>query len=152
MFRHILLPTDGSALSKQAVKACMLFARGNGAGVVGMHVIPPIRPDLLEAWVHHDPHHAQRRKLVLEKLANDYLGFVRYVAVAHNVPCVCKVVHDEDPCAGIVKTAIRMRSDLIYMAAHGGQGTAHWLGGVTLQVLNTSRVSVLVHKASGAPR
>lgn len=40
MYKHILLPTDGSALSRQAVAAGIGLARALGASVIGMHVLP----------------------------------------------------------------------------------------------------------------
>jgi nucleotide-binding universal stress UspA family protein len=147
MYKHILLPTDGSELSKDAVKACMQLARNTGATVVGVHVIPLVREDLLEAWMHHDSHYAERQKAVYEKLADDYLSFISNDAMAEGVPCVCKVVHEKEPSEGIVKTAVQMRCDLIYMASHGwSDGDAQLLGSETLKVLQASKVPVLVHK------
>src|SRR5216684_1234230 len=41
MFKHILLPTDGSALSEVAVQSGIRFAKSINAYVTGLHVIPP---------------------------------------------------------------------------------------------------------------
>ena len=67
MYKHILLPTDGSELSRQAVTSGILFAKNTGATVVGVHVIPLLREDRLEAWTHHDPHYAERRQALFDK-------------------------------------------------------------------------------------
>ena len=40
MFKHILLPTDGSELSRAAVKNGILFAKKLGARVTGLSVMP----------------------------------------------------------------------------------------------------------------
>jgi nucleotide-binding universal stress UspA family protein len=40
MYKHILLPTDGSAHSRQAIRSAVLFARNIGAIIAGIHVIP----------------------------------------------------------------------------------------------------------------
>lgn len=39
MYQHILLPTDGSALSKAALTAGIAFAWDAGAAVFGCHVV-----------------------------------------------------------------------------------------------------------------
>ncbi len=41
MFKHILLPTDGSALSEVAVQSGIRFAKSINAHVTGLHVISP---------------------------------------------------------------------------------------------------------------
>jgi nucleotide-binding universal stress UspA family protein len=40
MFKHLLVPTDGSALSEAAIQMAVTFARESGAKVTGLHVIP----------------------------------------------------------------------------------------------------------------
>jgi nucleotide-binding universal stress UspA family protein len=40
MYKHILLPTDHSGLSRQAVAAGIQLARSLGASIVGMHALP----------------------------------------------------------------------------------------------------------------
>lgn len=147
MYKHILLPTDGSELSRQAVASCILFARNTGATVVGVHVAPVPREDQLEAWTHHDPHYAERRKVLFDKFADEYLAFVANSALAEEVPCTCKKIHAKEPYLGIVKTAEQMHCDLIYMASHGWKGgEAQLLGSETLKVLHHSKIPVLVHR------
>src|SRR5262245_18436392 len=43
MFKHILLPTDGSPLSEKGVKRGIAFAKGVKARVTTMHVVPQFR-------------------------------------------------------------------------------------------------------------
>ena len=40
MFRHLLLPTDGSQLSKAAVQKSVQFAKSINAKVTGLYVMP----------------------------------------------------------------------------------------------------------------
>jgi nucleotide-binding universal stress UspA family protein len=40
MYKRILVPTDGSALSKKAVKSAVDLASATGAEVVALHVVP----------------------------------------------------------------------------------------------------------------
>lgn len=147
MYKHILLPTDGSELSEQAVTSGILFAKNTGATIVGVYVVPAPHPDQLEAWMHHDAHYAERRQALFEKFADEYLSFVANSALAEEVPCSCKLVRAPEPYLGIVKTAEQARCDLIYMASHGWKGgTPQLLGSETLKVLVHSNVPVLVHK------
>lgn len=147
MYKHILLPTDGSELSQEAIRSGMLFAKNSGATVTGMHVIPRQRPDQLEAWMHHDAHYAQKRQKLFEKMADQYLAFVSNSALAEDIPCHCKLVKADETYQAIVKTAEHEHCDLIFMASHGWQGgSAVVLGSETMKVLLHSTVPVLVHK------
>lgn len=147
MYKHILLPTDGSALSRQAIHSCMLFAKNTGATVTGIHVIPAPQQDQLEAWIHQDAHYAERRQALFEKFADEYLAFIANSALAEEIPCTCKLVKAAEPYLAIVKAAEQERCDLIYMASHGWRGdAAQLLGSETLKVLMHSKIPVLVHK------
>ena len=147
MYKHILLPTDGSELSRHAVTNAILFAKNTGATVVGIHVIPLPREDRLEAWIHHNPHYAKQRQALFDKFADEYLSFVANSALAEGVPCTCKKVEANEPYLAIVNTAEQERCDLIYMASHGWKGDdGQLLGSETLKVLHHSKVPVLVHK------
>ena len=48
MYRHLLVPTDGSDLSQQAVGAAVAMARETGASITFFHVQPSFygRPDV----------------------------------------------------------------------------------------------------------
>lgn len=147
MYKHILLPTDGSALSKKAVTSGIIFARNTGATVVGIHVLPVPHADQLEAWMHHDPHYEQQRQALFDKFADEYLAFIANSALAEGVPCICKKVRANEAFLAIVKMAEQSRCDLIYMASHGWKGgEAQLLGSQTVKVLHHSKVPVLVHK------
>lgn len=151
MYKHILVPTDGSELSRQAVASAMLFARNTGATVVGIHVIPLPREDRLEAWMHHNPDYAKQRQALFARLADEYLAFVANSALAEGVPCSCRKVEADEPYLAIVKAAEQAHCDLIYMASHGWKGDeGQLLGSETLKVLHHSKVSVLVHKPASS--
>lgn len=151
MYKHILLPTDGSMLSQQAIRSGVLFARNTGATVTGIHVIPRQRQDRLEAWMHHDAHYAEKRQELFEKTADKYLAYIANSALAEGISCTCKLVKSDEPYRAIVKTAEKERCDLIFMASHGWKGdSALILGSETLKVLLHSKVPVLVHKPIAA--
>lgn len=69
MYKHLLLPTDGSVLAQSAIRSGILFAVNTGATVTGIHVIPRQPQDPLAAWRQHDAHHAERRQAPFEKFA-----------------------------------------------------------------------------------
>lgn len=154
MSKRILLPTDGSEQSRSAVTSGVLFAKKLGASLIGLHVLPVVRQDLLEAWAHHDVHHKQRQEAVFEKIGQAYLDFVAETAAAHDVPCTCELVKGDEPYRVIVKAAARTQCDLIYMASHGCDSDSthilRILGSETLKVLTHSKVSVLIHKDGAA--
>jgi nucleotide-binding universal stress UspA family protein len=151
MYKRILLPTDGSALSTKAVTSGILLAKECQASVVGVHVIPAPHEDRLEAWMHHDPQFAQRRQALFEKFADQYLALVADRAQSEQVACACKKIRANDPYLALLKTAEDEGCDLIYMASHGWKGdAAQMLGSVTLKVLLHSKVPVLVHTSADA--
>lgn len=150
MYKHILLPTDGSALSKQAVANGVLFAKNIGATIVAVYVVSQPHPDQLETWTHHDANFAERRQALFEKFADQHLSYVANSALAEEVPCTCKLIQANEPYLGILKAAEQGHCDLIYMASHGWKGeTMQLLGSETLKVLINSKIPVLVHKPVG---
>ncbi len=44
MYKHILLPTDGSALAREAIQAGVKLAKALGARVTGFYAAPPATP------------------------------------------------------------------------------------------------------------
>ena len=46
MFKHILIPTDGSKLALKGIKAGARLARALGARVTGLYVVPPYVPPM----------------------------------------------------------------------------------------------------------
>jgi nucleotide-binding universal stress UspA family protein len=146
MFKRILLPTDGSILSRQAVAGGLELARECGASVVAVHVVPVPHVDQLEAWMHHDPQFAAHRQALFDKFADMYLSVVASSAQTLQVPCECRKLAANEPYQAILEAAEQAGCDLIYMASHGWKGAAHLLGSQTVKVLHYSHVPVLVHK------
>jgi nucleotide-binding universal stress UspA family protein len=152
MYKHILLPTDGSELSRQAAISGIRFAKDIGASVIAIHAIPVPHIDRLEAWMHHDdPKYAERIKALFDKFADEYLSFIADHAHSENVRCECRKMSQSEPYLAILNTVEQAHCDLIYMASHGWKGDqAQLLGSETLKVLRQSKVPVLVFKPTGA--
>lgn len=145
MFRNILVPTDGSALSRKAVRRAVQLAKGEKARVTGLYVAPPWRPiSDGNGWVAGSVS-PQNHAVNVRKAANRYLGVLKKAAAAARVPCSSVCVSGEFPYLEIVKAAHRNRCDLILMASHGRRGISRLLlGSETSKVLAHSSVPVMV--------
>ena len=148
MYTHILLPTDGSALSAAAVDSGVLLAKALGARVTGLHVRPKYKTTPLDRWVHPDAKLRARLNEIVAVQARQHVSVIATAAKRAGVPHVTLCVADESPADAIVRTAEDEGCDLIYMASHGKSGTsALLLGSETAKVLLQSPVPVLVHRS-----
>ena len=143
MFKHILVPTDGSELSLRGVKLGIDLAKSVGAGVYALHVIPPFHTftyvsEMIAAT------EATYMEGAVER-AERYLADVRDLAQKAGVACEGSHAISDYPSELIVQTARDRHCDLIVMASHGWRGfTKLLLGSETQKVLLTSPVPVLV--------
>jgi nucleotide-binding universal stress UspA family protein len=147
VYKHILLPTDGSPLSKRAVDAGIGLARAVGARVTGLFVAPAPTPLVYENMVPVAYMTPEQHAELIERSAKHYLGAVEKAAQAAGVACECVSVTGDYPADAIVETARKRHCDLIVMASHGRRGMAAvLLGSETQKVLAHSKVPVLVHR------
>ena len=146
MYKHILVPTDGSRLSAKAVKAAARLAKQFGARLTGVYVIPPYVPPMYgEAAIYVPEISPKRYKELSEKEAAKALEVVEREAKSAEVTCKTAWVTDDQPWEGIVKAARSKKCDLIVMASHGRRGLSGLLlGSETTKVLTHSKVPVLV--------
>jgi nucleotide-binding universal stress UspA family protein len=146
MYRHILVPTDGSKLSGKAIRSAARLAKDVGAKLSGVYVIPPYTPPVYgEAAMYvPDASPAAYRK-VMEREAKKALAAVEVEAQAAGVPFKTVTVTAEHPWMGIIRAATAKKCDLIVMASHGRRGLAGLLlGSETTKVLTHSKTPVLV--------
>jgi nucleotide-binding universal stress UspA family protein len=146
MYKHILIPTDGSELAGHAVTQGMSLAKTVGAKVSVIVVEEPFDPlhvpesrarHLSEEFTKHTERARQHATHVLNLAADHAKGI--------NVPCETIQVEDEHPYKAIIKTASDKGCDLIVMASHGRKGlSALLLGSVTSKVLTHTKTPVLV--------
>lgn len=145
MFKHILLPTDGSDLSERAVLAGVSFAREIGAGVVGLTVTPEFhtftyKTEMLEATEEEFAASSQRQAAL-------NLAVISNAAATAGVPCEVVQVTSDEPWAAILQTSTEHGCDLIIMASHGRRGLkAVILGSETQKVLIHTSIPVLVYR------
>ena len=147
MYKHILIPTDGSELSKKAVEHGVLLARALKARVTSITVlsIPQIF-ELEPAKFTELPEEYGYTK-VMESFANKCLDQVKTAALAQGVDCDVMYVDHDHPYQAIIDAATNQHCDLIVMASHGRHGiSAVVLGSVTVKVLTHSTIPVLVYR------
>jgi len=120
MFKHILMPTDGSPLSDGAVEKGMQFARSIGARVTGLHVIDPFH--LLGAEGEIPADSKERYERDSRAHARRALAVILEAAKTNGVLCDCVSETSSIPCAVIVEVAEKKGCDLITMASHGRRG------------------------------
>lgn len=149
MYKHILLPTDGSRLSEEAAAAGLALAKALGARVTALHVLPEPVTSGLEAWTHGDEEFEERLYKSFEARGKTYLESVRKMAAKAGVACECALVRGEAPHAEIIVEGRDRGCDLIVMASHGRKGTeAVLLASETLKVMTLGTLPVLVHPSA----
>ena len=146
MYKHILVPTDGSKLSARAIRAACDLAQTCGAKVTGVYVIPPYSPPLYaEGMIYVAELGPKRHKEVMQQAAKKALAVLSAEARRAGVACAGVAPVADQPWEGILKAARGKRCDLIVMASHGRRGIAGLLlGSETTKVLTHSKIPVLV--------
>ena len=144
MYTHILIPTDGSDLSRKAIRHGITLAKAVNAKVTAVTVSTPFHVVSVEpAMVTDTPQTYQKH---MATVAAKYLGEV-VAAAAAGVSCETVHVEHEHPYQAIIDTANKRGCDLIVMASHGRRGvSAIVLGSETVKVLTHSTVPVLVYR------
>ena len=145
MYKHILIPTDGSDLSEKAVRHGVLLARAVKAKVTSITVLSPSQLFKLEPDKFTELPEEYGYKKELESFANKCLDQVKTAALAQDVSCDVMYVEHDHPYQAIIDAANNQHCDLIVMASHGRHGiSAIVLGSETVKVLSHSTIPVLV--------
>ncbi|MBL8434862.1 MAG: universal stress protein [Zoogloea sp.] len=147
MFKHLLVPTDGSELSRHTAAKAIAFARETGARITFFTALPDFPVSFSEGYGITDP--GTRARLVASAEAQGRAILDPLVAAASAegvaasaVTAACDTAHE-----GIIATAGAHACDLIFMASHGRRGIgALLLGSETQKVLTHSKIPVLVHR------
>lgn len=145
MFKHVLVPTDGSALSENAVRRAAELAKFCGAKLTALHAVPKFHvftyhPDMLEAT---------RDEFIAAaaKQSKQFLEAAQKIARNLGVECDGVTVTSDDPHQEIIDQVKQRGCDLVVMASHGRHGVEGLLiGSETHKVLIHSQVPVLVYR------
>lgn len=147
MFKHILIPTDGSDVAAKAIDAGVALAKEMGARVTGVYAEEPrpvhlhvngylVEEDLVAELDRRSKHYAER-----------CVARIAQAAGAAGVPFTPRIVRAEKPHEAIIEAAEREKCDAIFMASHGHRGLSGLLlGSVTNGVLTHSKIPVLVFR------
>jgi len=146
MFRHILLPTDGSDMSRNATRVAIGLAKNLGAKITAFHAIPPFTPPLGDGVYGYVAVYTPEEYMESSrKWAAGVLAEIKAQCVGAGVPCDSLVVAEGAPWDAIITAATRAKCDLVVMASHGRRGIAGLLlGSEASKVLTHSKVPVLV--------
>jgi nucleotide-binding universal stress UspA family protein len=145
MFKHILIPTDGSELSRLAIDNGVTFAKEINAKITGLTVTLPFQNFSIDAM--HLISSADDYSTNAKKLADRNLRVLSDAASKAGVPC--EVIHrvNEHPYEEIVKAAQDFGCDVIFQASHGRRGIgALLIGSETNKVLTHTKIPVLVFR------
>ena len=147
MYKHILVPTDGSPLSRAAAMSAVKLARAVGARITGLFAAPAATPLAYRGLLPVGLRTPQTSAAVIEKAASRYLEVIESAARSAGVRCEAIHVTSDFPADTILEVAAKRKCDLIYMASHGRRGlTGLLIGSETQKVLSRAKVAVLVHR------
>jgi nucleotide-binding universal stress UspA family protein len=147
MYRHILIPSDGSELAEKAVDAGIEFARSVQARVTGFTAVPeykaPSHGELMSGNAVSLAEYDRRAKLRAESV----LQQIMRRAGALGVECDTDYALNDHPYEAIIRAAQAHGCDLIFMASHGRRGFSALVHGSETQgVLTHSRIPTLVYR------
>ena len=141
MFKHLLVPLDGSRLSESALPAAAQMAARMGAELTLVHVIEKNAP----AEVHSDRH------LVTAEEATAYLAEVarRPVLAGLRVQTHVHTAEVSDVADSITEHAAELAPDLVVMSTHGRGGARRLIfGAIAQQVISRGATPVLLVRPS----
>lgn len=147
MFKHILVPTDGSKLSAKAAKQAVKLAKALGARITGFYAAPDYSSTYYsDGYILRAPSAtAQAQSEFAQQHARKCLSAIEVEAEVKKVPCEVFHVVSDSPYEAIIDAAKKKKCDLIFMASHGRRGLSGLvLGSETQKVLTHSKIPVLV--------
>ncbi len=146
MYKHILIPTDGSELATKGLLHGLELAKNQGAAVTivtvtdmwpALAMAQEARGSTLQPTERYEEQAAEAARMVLDEAVK--------VAQSQGINAETLHVADQHPAEGIIATSTNRGCDLIVMASHGRRGLSRlMLGSQAYEVLSHSTVPVLV--------
>ncbi|MBI3094026.1 MAG: universal stress protein [Rhodocyclales bacterium] len=147
MFKHILVPSDGSQLSSDTAKRAIAFAKETGAKVTFFFAKPDYPVAFYGEGALIDPTTPDKFAEMAEQQAKEILAAHEAAAKAEGVSCASISSVSDIPYEAIIAAAEDAGADLIFMASHGRRGISGLLlGSETQKVLTHSKIPVLVYR------
>jgi nucleotide-binding universal stress UspA family protein len=145
MFKHILVPTDGSELSNVSVGRAIGFAGEIGAKITFFYAQPDYPIAFYGEGALIDPTTPEQFAAMARAQATTLLDAACQLARQSGIDCnslteISDIIH-----LAIIDAAHQAGCDLIFMASHGRKGISGLLlGSETQKVLTHTRIPVLV--------
>ncbi|MBC8086677.1 MAG: universal stress protein [Phycisphaerae bacterium] len=146
MFKHILIPTDGSPVANKAVKAGVALAHRLGAKVTAYCAIEEPQAIYVEGYAfnQNEIDGFEKRARAAGQKRVDAIG---KMAKAAGVPFASVAMTASTAYEGIIDAAKKRKCDVIFMASHGRRGLSRLImGSVTQKVLSHSEIPVVVYR------
>lgn len=148
MYSHILVPTDGSALSIDAAHQAGELAQLCNAKMTVIMVSPTYRKTYDDGFVvptvnvvreRWEEQMTERAKKVLDHICAD--------AAKTGIQCNSLHVFGDAPYEAIIETANKHGCDIIAMGSHGHGGVKQFfVGSETTRVLSHTKIPVVVYR------
>lgn len=149
MYRHLLVPIDGTDLSTETISRAVEFARTLGARITFFHAQPDYSASYLGDAEIIRVTSPGDYAYAFQGRARELLAKAESAARARGVPCDSSSTVSDTPYQAIVDAARQAGCDLIFMASHGRRSQiGMMLGSQTLKVLLNSDIPVLVSATS----
>jgi nucleotide-binding universal stress UspA family protein len=145
MYKRILVPTDGSVLSRKAIRSAIELAASAGAEVVGLNVVPLYPTSYFEGGSSVSATQVARTEKQWAEQGQAIADEVGNAAEKAGVKARAITVRSDLVAEAILRAARKHRCDLVVMASHGRKGLKRLLlGSETQHVLTHGAIPVLV--------
>jgi len=145
MYQRILVPTDGSALSKKAIKSAVELAASLGAEVIALNVVPRYPQSYFEGSISVNPAEVARVEKQWLEQGQAIADEVGKAAAKAGVKARAITVKSDLVAEAILGAVRKNKCDLVVMASHGRKGIKRLLlGSETQHVLTHGNIPVLV--------
>ena len=147
MFKHILVPTEGSPLSEETARRAVSFAKEAGARITAFYAKPEYPVTYYGEGALIDPTTPEKFAELAEEQSKEILDFVEKQCQENGVGFTRLSLTSDIPYEAIIEAATSSKCDLIFMSSHGRRGiSALLLGSETHKVLTHSKIPVLVYR------
>lgn len=145
MFKHILIYTDGSKLSRKALVTGIKLAKMSAGKITLLYVMPRLDPMIFAEGYVPEPDWMEDYESSARDSAKAYIARAEVQAAKSGVPCSARLVTADRPYKEIIATARNRNCDAIVMPSRGRKGlTAVLLGSETMEVLTRCTRPVIV--------
>jgi nucleotide-binding universal stress UspA family protein len=146
MYKHILIPTDGSEIADKAVEAGLKFAKWAGARVTAFTAMPEYQipsGEIVSRTAESLPEFERRSMEGAKRLLDAIAQRARQAGVELGTDAALS----DRPWQAIIEAARKHGCDLIFIASHGRRGFSALLhGSETREVLTHSTIPTLVYR------